>query len=124
MCKYGKSEQNWASYYYLLVVKLVVKWNGLLLRIFIYKKGARLGHALFNRSAEKLRIPQTHYIICIFFTKISKKKKSYAILFLYVRRIATHFLLHGNNISFLSSCQVSTNNLESKLILSIYFTII
>ena len=65
----GKSEQNPASYYYLLVVKLVVKGKRLLLKIFIYKKGARLGHALSKQSAEKLRIPQTHYIICIFLQK-------------------------------------------------------
>ena len=34
MTECGKSEQNPASCYYLLVVKLVVKGDGLLLRIF------------------------------------------------------------------------------------------
>lgn len=62
----GKIGQDGASCCELLVVKQ----KGLLLSIFIYKKGARLGHALFNRSAEKLRIPQTHYIICIFLQHI------------------------------------------------------
>ena len=36
MCECGKSEQNLASYYYLLVVKLVVKRKFLLLRFFSY----------------------------------------------------------------------------------------
>ena len=49
--------------------KMVVKGEELLLRVFIYQKGARLGHALSKQSAEKLRIPQTHYIICIFLQK-------------------------------------------------------
>ena len=35
MCDCGKSEQNHASCYYLLVVEIVVKGKGLLLRIFL-----------------------------------------------------------------------------------------
>ena len=39
----GKSKQNLASYYYLLVVKLVVKRKGLLLRIYYFSQPIPIG---------------------------------------------------------------------------------
>ena len=46
----GKSEQDWASYYYLLVVKLVVKWEFLLLRGFTNFTSAWTVNVLFRIS--------------------------------------------------------------------------
>lgn len=60
---YGKSEQNPASCYYLLVVKLVVKGKGLLLRI-IYNKAVFLHTALSQIVLSNIQLytlnPQNH----------------------------------------------------------------
>ena len=53
---YGKSEQNPASCYYLLVVKLVVKGKGLLLRI-VCKKAV----VSTDTTAKILFTPYIHY---------------------------------------------------------------
>ena len=87
------------------------------------KERRTMSCALFI-SLQKSYAFYKHIILYAFFIKISKKKKSYAILFLCVRRIATHFLLHSYNISFLQSCQALTYNFKTKFILPIYFTII
>ena len=60
---YGKSEQNPASCYYLLVVKLVVKGKGLLLRI-IYNKAVFPHTALSQIVLSNIQLytlnPQNH----------------------------------------------------------------
>jgi hypothetical protein len=59
----GKSEQNRACCYYLLVVKLVVKGKGLLLRI-IYNKAVFLHTALSQIVLSNIQLytlnPQNH----------------------------------------------------------------
>ena len=50
MTECGKSEQNLASYYFLLVVKLVAKRKGLLLRIFFIILAASLGIPIIQIS--------------------------------------------------------------------------
>ena len=108
MCECGKSEQNLASYYYLLVVKLVVKRIFLLLRVLsnrcgfliifstIYKKNRFINHIFISGTF--------NYITCKDFFLLSKKEYNYQTAFGTICRFI-NFYLSKYMIQAIITCQ-------------------